>query len=98
GTERSGGADEVTVRHLLSHTSGLPGLPFVHGARTPSILRDPDRAALADRALVAREWMWIRTVSDLISALSAAPLSMLGDPGTVFNYSNEGFALMQGVI
>ncbi|WP_291799035.1 serine hydrolase domain-containing protein [Brevibacterium sp.] len=99
GLALPGGAEEeATIRHLLSHTSGLPGLPLIHGARTPSILRDPDRGTLADRAPIAEDWKWIRNVEDLISALSEGGYSLLGAPGTVFNYSNEGFGLLQGII
>lgn len=94
----NGAEHTVTIRHLLSHTSGLPGLPFIHGARTASILADPDAPRLADRAPIAEDWAWIHDVDDLISALSQYPFQMLGEPGEVFNYSNEGYGLLQGII
>jgi CubicO group peptidase (beta-lactamase class C family) len=94
----NGAENSVTIRHLLSHTSGLPGLPLIHGARTPSILSDPDSRRLADRAPIAEDWAWIRNIDDLISALAQHPFQMLGKPGEAFNYSNEGYGLLQGII
>ncbi|MCQ9368853.1 beta-lactamase family protein [Brevibacterium sp. 91QC2O2] len=94
-----GGAEsEVRIRHLASHTSGLPGLPYIHGARTPGILADPDHDRLRDRAPIASDWAWIRTTNDLVAALSRCEYELLGAPGAVFNYSNEGFGLLQAVI
>jgi CubicO group peptidase (beta-lactamase class C family) len=88
----------ITIEHLLRHTSGLPGLSVVDGARTRSILADPDHDRLLARAPVSRGYEHVRTVADLVAALSAADIGLLGEPGLVFNYSNEGYALLQGII
>ncbi|WP_236794801.1 serine hydrolase [Amycolatopsis sp. GM8] len=90
--------NRITIEHLLRHTSGLPGLSMVDGARTRSILADPDRDRFLAAVPVSRQYEHVRTVDDLIAALSAANLSFLAEPGAVFNYSNEGYALLQGVI
>jgi CubicO group peptidase (beta-lactamase class C family) len=90
--------ERVLVRHLLSHTGGLPGLSVVHGARTRSILADPDHTRLRALPPISPEYEHVRTVDDVVQALSAAQPALLGEPGEVFNYSNEGFALLQGVI
>ncbi|MUV36872.1 Beta-lactamase [Lentibacillus sp. JNUCC-1] len=87
---------DILIHHLLTHTSGLPGLPAVHAARLPSIMQDPDGSYLFDE--MPENIDPISTVSQLIDLLPELDFQMLGAPGEVFNYSNEGFALLQEII
>lgn len=87
----------ITVHHLMSHSSGLPGLPCLFGARAASIQRDPNRARLGftnESFNVPR----VQTYEDLLRVMAETDYELLGPPGAQFNYSNEGFALLQGVI
>lgn len=89
--------ERLQIHHLMSHTSGLPGLPFVHSARSKSIRQDPDGNYLFGKKLPEKTPA-IHTVDDLITSISEADFQLLGPPGAVFNYSNEGFALLQKII
>lgn len=87
-------SDHVTIHHLLTHTSGLPGLAAVHQARAESIKRDPDGEYLFGN-LPTRS---IRTVTEMIREIAQSEEPVIGQPGEMFNYSNEGYALLQKII
>lgn len=87
---------QVTIHHLLTHTAGLPGLAAVHQARAESIENDPDGNYLfGDIPYATRP---VKTVSDVMESIAETDFSLLGSPGDVFNYSNEGYALLQEII
>lgn len=88
---------ELEIHHLMSHTSGFPGLPLVHHARSTSILDDPDGEYLFGDVSVD-DGNRIRTVDDLIKQIGKKEFKMLGEPGSIFNYSNEGFGILQKII
>src|SRR5699024_9512935 len=88
---------QIQIHHLVSHTSRLPGLPLVHSARLESSRQDPDGAYLFNKKL-PEDTAVIHTVDDLIRGINEMDLKMLGPPGTIFNYSNEGYALLQKII
>ncbi|MDY0404854.1 serine hydrolase domain-containing protein [Virgibacillus sp. 179-BFC.A HS] len=90
-------AAKLEIRHLMSHTSGLPGMSLVHQARSSSILEDPDGEYLFGKVPRNPDKV-IRNVYDLIEAIGNTDFTLLGPPGSVFNYSNEGFALLQAII
>lgn len=89
--------DQVTIHHLMTHTSGLPGLPAVHQARAHSIKNDPDGEYLFGDIPNLTESR-VKTVDDLLQLLGTLDYSLLGPPGHAFNYSNECFALLQAII
>lgn len=89
--------EQITLHHFLTHTSGLPGMKAIYHARAGSIRRDPN----AERLKVAydpAEVELIETYTDLMKLMAAADYELLGPPGAYFNYSNEGYGLLQGVI
>lgn len=88
--------ERITIHHLLTHTSGLPGLPAVHQARAESIMNDPDGEYLFGD--IPRGNRPVKTVIDVMEAMEKMDFSLLGAPGEVFNYSNEGYALLQEII
>ncbi|WP_031467661.1 serine hydrolase domain-containing protein [Sciscionella sediminilitoris] len=90
--------DRLRIRHLLNHTSGFPGLPLINGARTASITADPDRDRLDPAPPIETEYAGIRTVTDLVTALGTIGYRPLAEPGARFNYSNEGYGLLHGII
>lgn len=89
--------EQITIHHFLTHTSGLPGLSAVYHARAGSIRRDPDAQRLGvpyDPFQVEP----IQTYEELMDLIARADFRLLGKPGAYFNYSNEGYALLQGII
>lgn len=90
-------AKQLEIKHLMSHTSGLPGLPSIHNARIRSIMNDPDGEFLFGK-WQPDEQAIIQTVDELIEQISNMDFELLGPPGKVFNYSNEGFGMLQKII
>jgi CubicO group peptidase (beta-lactamase class C family) len=88
--------ESVTLAHLMSHTSGLPGLNSLYRARAGSIRRDPDWQRLGASDPFAADP--ISTVDELIALMAQRPIDPLALPGDLVNYSNEGYALLQLVI
>ena len=70
--------DEITISHLLNHTSGIADLnnDLVYG--NPSYMHDPI------------------TIEELIERFKYEPLEF--DPGTQYDYSNSGYALLAYII
>lgn len=95
---RSGSTDltGITVHHLMSNSSGLPPMGFRRNALARSIKADPSRELLG--LDLTRHQPPIDTVDELISAISAAGITLLRPPGRIFSYSNEGFALLGRII
>ncbi|MCL6600531.1 MAG: beta-lactamase family protein [Alicyclobacillus macrosporangiidus] len=88
----------VTVHHLLTHTAGFPGMAALFRARAESIRKDPDWRITAAEMPDPFEVAPIRDVSGLMAVLKELDFRFLGNPGTVFNYSNEGYALLQEIL
>jgi len=75
----------ITVRHLLTYTSGLPGLEIDH--------KDPTWF-LANRFVT-----WTpRQLFDLAFWRDGAPKPLLFDPGTMQNYGNIDYLVLGAVI
>ncbi|HLS36035.1 MAG TPA: serine hydrolase domain-containing protein [Bacillota bacterium] len=92
-----GASDKVTIHHLMTHTAGLPGMYAVHLARLQSILDDPDGSYLfAGDHILHKDP--ISTVDDMVEIMKNTEVSLLGQPGEMFNYSNEAYALLQTII
>lgn len=90
-------SDGVCIHHLMTHTSGLPGLPLVHQARLASILRDPDgKKIFGNEDIYGKKQ--ITTVDELVDEIKDIDREALGRPGEMFNYSNESYALLQKII
>lgn len=77
--------ENITVHHLLSHTSGLPPLPVRRGGQ---LMAHPARPA----------WPIPRAAADLLAFLAQEPYALLAPPGETFSYSNEGYALLGAII
>lgn len=90
--------EKVKIHHLLSHTSGLPGMSAVNCARANSILNDPHGEYLSDRLSLLSNYRKIITVKELMEIMGETEYSLLGPPGSIFNYSNESYALLQEII
>lgn len=89
--------EDIKIHHLMTHTAGFPGMEGVHLARMKSVENDPDGKRLfsLDPAQYDQR---IHTVNDLVDWLAEADYEMLARPGEMCNYSNESYALLQGII
>jgi CubicO group peptidase (beta-lactamase class C family) len=88
---------QITIRHLMTHSSGLPDLPCMLRAMAGSVRRDPDWQRLGF-PLDPQSLDPIRTYEELLRALSETEYQLLGAPGAGFHYNNEGYGLLQGII
>jgi CubicO group peptidase (beta-lactamase class C family) len=94
------GDEPVTVHHLLTHSSGMPPEPSLLHARAASMKRDPDLYHISDPPLPEgfADLQEVDGHEALMELMAGQDFVQLGPPGRWFSYSNEGFALLHGII
>ncbi|MFK3938049.1 serine hydrolase domain-containing protein [Alkalihalobacillus sp. NPDC078783] len=93
------GSDDITLHHLLTHTSGIPPLNTLFYANRESMERDGSFDLQIKMGVpLDREQESINNYEDLIAYLNAIEFSILDQPGHSFSYSNDGYALLGSVI
>ncbi len=78
---------EITIRHLLTHSSGLPEFANAHiwwGWAYPGVLQSGARA--------------ITTYEEVTELMTEKKVDLLAPPGRFFCYSNEGYALLAWIV
>lgn len=75
---------EITIRHLLTHTSGIPDY------------YDEEKFPDSDHFFVSRPWYELRGPRDYLAVFPDEPMKF--PPGTAFSYSNGGYILLGVVI
>ena len=75
---------EITIRHLLTHTSGIPDY------------FDEEKVADFDHFFVSRPWYELKGPKDYLAVFPDEPMKF--PPGTRFSYSNGGYILLGVVI
>ncbi len=88
--------ERITLHHLLTNTSGLPPLPYLARALARSVMADPARELIGLKAEDYRAPL--DTVDELVEALADAATPLARPPGTIFSYSNDGFAMLGRVV
>jgi len=88
--------ERITLHHLLTNTSGLPPLPYLARALARSVMADPARELIGLKAEDYRAPL--DTVDELVEALADAATPLVRPPGTIFSYSNDGFAMLGRVV
>ena len=88
--------ERITLHHLLTNTSGLPPLPYLARALARSVMADPARELIGLKAEDYRTPL--DTVDELVEALADAATPLVRPPGTIFSYSNDGFAMLGRVV
>lgn len=89
-------SEPARIRHLLSHTSGLPPLATMTWVRAPSQLGDPVTGAWAE-AEVDKQPPDVRTPERLIAWIDGN-VQLLAKPGELFSYSNDGYCLLGALV
>lgn len=92
------GSDEITLHHLMTHTSGIPPLNTLFYANKRSMERDGSFDVQIKLGLpLEREQDSIDTYDEFIGYLNSLSFDLLDEPGKSFSYSNDGYALL-GII
>src|SRR5699024_6129577 len=86
----------MQIHHLLTHTAGFPGMNAFNLARLKSLKQDPDAPHLFGQ--FPKSERVVVTVKDMIEAMNESSNSMIAKPSELFNYSNEGYALLEEII
>ena len=93
---------QITIHHLMTHASGLPPEPALLHARAASICADPDLDRMHPIPMSVtkdiRTWEQIDTYDDLLALMARQSFRALGAPGSVINYSNEGYVLLAAIV
>lgn len=87
--------DTVTVRHLATHTAGIPPmepLEWSIAANTPG-REDEESRMLRESAPNP-----MRELGQLLDYVAHCPYPSLGGPGEYMSYSNEGYAVLCAVV
>ena len=75
---------EITIRHLLTHTSGIPDY------------LDEDQVTDCEHFFVSRPWYELKSPRDYLAVFPNEAMKF--PPGTRFSYSNSGYILLGVVI
>lgn len=93
---------QITIHHLMTHASGLPPEPALLHARAASICADPDldRMHPIPMGVTAsiRTIEQITTYDDLLGLMARQNFRTLAAPGSIINYSNEGYVLLAAIV
>lgn len=92
------GSNEITLHHLMTHTSGVPPLNTLFYANKQSMEKDGSFDLQIKLGIpLEREHDSIDTYDELIGYLNSLSFDLLDEPGKSFSYSNDGYALL-GII
>lgn len=89
-------AAKVTIHHLLTHTAGIPSLPYLVRGMYHSVINDP--AARFYPFRWTDEDTPIDTYDEMMRVIAETDYALLEGPGTFFSYSNESYGLLGAII
>jgi CubicO group peptidase (beta-lactamase class C family) len=90
----------IKIHHLMTHSSGLPPLSTFLNTQKKNLVRDPSYKDYPGLNIDDNldKVSSIESYDELIEFISGLKINMLGEPGEVFSYSNESFALLGAII
>ncbi len=89
----------IELHHFLTHSSGIPPLPSIYYTTVRSLHDDPPfDPRVARRVGIDPDHAPIDTYEEILDYLARTRYRLLGAPGEVFSYSNEGFGLLGAVV
>ncbi|MFD1067068.1 serine hydrolase [Oceanobacillus locisalsi] len=89
---------QITIHHFLTHTSGIPPLPTLMSAVKKSMEKDLNLEENQQQENPLDAIQAIDTYSELMDAIAKADFTLLGEPGAIFSYSNDAYALLGAII
>jgi CubicO group peptidase (beta-lactamase class C family) len=93
---------QVKIHHFLTHSSGIPPEPTLLHARAASIVADPDLGRMHPRPMGIPAdigaWEQVSTYEELMALMARQDFPLLGSPGAVLSYSNEGYVLLAAIV
>ncbi len=87
--------DAITLRHLCTHTSGLPPMELLEWS---SAMNSPGRSDPETLALRAQSPGRFSSMEDLLDYIARCPYPPTGQPGETMSYSNEGYAVLSSAV
>jgi CubicO group peptidase (beta-lactamase class C family) len=91
-------AEGTTLRHFMSHATGMPPLPVLMAAMRTSLEADPDAAEDLREVDAAVRMDAVNSYDEHIDLLARLPFPWIGPPGRYFSYSNDCYGLLGLVI
>jgi CubicO group peptidase (beta-lactamase class C family) len=89
--------ESLLLHHLATHTSGISPLPLMAWSMAWHTPDDQwNQARNAERR--AESQSKVSTLDDIIDYIAAGGYPILGQPGDVLSYCNDGFALLSAVV
>lgn len=88
---------EITIHHLMTHTSGIPPLESFFYMLKSSIEQD-DSFDVDEIQVRNKQMPAIDTFKELLAFLKNGDYTILGRAGEAFSYCNEGYALLGLII
>jgi len=79
------GGEPILIRHLLSHTSGIPALAYAE-------------AVIRETVGAGENWLPIGNAGDLLTFMAGAEDWAVARPGERWFYLNEGYVLLGAII
>lgn len=90
-------ANQMTIHHFMTHSTGLPPMPFMSDSMVRAINEDLTEEQQILK-LMAPDENEPLTYEELMEKISKLDLELFGSPGTVFSYCNECFCLLGAIV
>jgi CubicO group peptidase (beta-lactamase class C family) len=88
---------DVTIHHFMTHTPGMPPLPFLTSAMKRSMEQDPS-VLETEPECVDESVPVVDTYEELMEQIGSFPEEVLGRPGEAFSYNNDVYGLLGAIV
>lgn len=85
---------EMTIAHFMTHASGLPPLPSLDLAMVRKLNQELD----TDYGDIPLKKDQLQTYEELLTFIGKKNIDLVSDPGELFSYSNDAYALLGAII